>query len=277
MGTTYEINLKKTVNTYNPEFGYELIAAVPYAYYLYSQGRLEKTISAKFTEPIYYFSPNHVINPTPRSWENTVRYIQESGIPNAMVHKPLLDTSQFLSPPYKQQFANNIYKWNKPIICICNKYNYEWQKPPINFFSLDILRRLFNLLKDKYQIIYFGVDLLDEMQDSAHSMHLGDGELCKNFNDVILYQKLLKDSKLNWNELMLKVFANCDKFITLNGGYSIMASYFGGTNIIYCKEGSETRPEVDSFNNWYHLFGGSKIVLTRTYESLINKIEENYL
>jgi hypothetical protein len=265
------------VNTYNPEFGYELISAVPYAYYLHTINMLSGTVSAKLTEPLYYFSPNHVINPAPRSWDNTVKFVNFGGVPNAMVHKPVLDLRQFAPPPYKKHYANEIYKWDKPTICICNKYNYEWQKPPINFFSIEILEQLFNLLKNDYHVIYFGVDILDEMQDTAHSMSLGDGELCKKHEEVVLYQNLLKESKLTWNDLLLRVFANCDKFITLNGGYSIIASYFGGTNIIYCKDGSETRPEVNSFNNWYHLFGGSKIVLTRTYDDLINKVKDNWL
>jgi hypothetical protein len=263
-----------TVNTYNPEFGYELIGAVPYAYYLYKNNVLEKTISAKLSEPLYYFSPNHEINPVQRSWENTVKYMYYSGIPNAQIHKPALDLSQFIPPPYKKHFANDIYKWKKPTICICNRYNYEWGKPPINYFSLEIIEKMFLLLKDKYQIVYVGVDILDEMQDTAHSLYLGDIELCKKYNDVILFQNLLKESNLTWNELQLQVYANCDKFITMNGGYSILASYFGGMNIIYSKEGAnETKPEINSFLNWYHVFGNSKIIVTRTYDELINKIK----
>lgn len=265
--------IKKTVNTFNPEFGYELIAAVPYAYYLYMNNQLDKTVSAKLSEPLYYFSPNHEINPKLRSWDNTVKFIQESGIPNAAIHKPALDLSQFTPPPYKKHFANTIYVWEKPTICICNRYNYEWGKPPINYFSIEILEELFNLLKEKYQIIYYGVDILDEMQDTAHSLHLGDVELCNKHKEVILFQNLLNKSNLTWNELSMKVFANCDNFITMNGGYSILASYFGGTNIIYSKECREVEAE-DAFNNWYHLFGNSKIIVTRTYDTLITEINK---
>ena len=37
------------INSFNIEFGYELIAVIPYAYYLFKQGKLEKTISGKLS------------------------------------------------------------------------------------------------------------------------------------------------------------------------------------------------------------------------------------
>ena len=262
---------KKIINTLNPEFAYELIAAIPYAYYLFVNNELQKTISAKLTEPLYYFSPDHEINPIPRSWGNTKRF-KISGIPNAQIHTPILDTSQFIVPPYKEHFKNDVYKWEKPTICICNRYNIEWKHPPINYFSLEILEEMFKLLKDKFQIVYFGVDIIDEIQDSSHNLYLGDGELCKKYKEVILFQDLLKSSNLTWNELLLRVYANCKKYITMNGGYSILASYFGGTNLIYCKYSHEIDSNVNSFS-WYHVFGNSNIIVVRTYKDLIDKIK----
>ena len=56
------------VNSYNPEFGYELISVIPYAYY--HRDRLKQTISAIGTSPYYWFSPSHVEHSGPRSWYN---------------------------------------------------------------------------------------------------------------------------------------------------------------------------------------------------------------
>jgi hypothetical protein len=259
------------VKSYNHEFAYELISVIPYAYYLWINGELEKTISAKLTEPLYYFSPDHEIDPTPRGMQGK-GYIR-SKIPNLQIHKPKLNTKQWIPPPYKDEFKNDEFIWDKPTICICNRYNKEWRRPPINFFSLDILDKMFDLLADKFQIVYFGTDILDDMQDLAHSMYLGDAQLCKHHPKVILFQDMLKDSVYTWNELMLMVFANCDHFITMNGGYSVMASYFGGTNVIYCKESKELNPKINSFNNWYHLFGGSKIIHCDSYDKVLNAIK----
>lgn len=265
-----------SVNSYNSEFGYELIVAVPYAYYLHENGLLNKTISGKLSEPLYYFSPNHEINSEKRSWNNTKKLIG-SGMPNSRVHIPKLDMSQFSPPPYKEHFTNDKYKWDKPTICICNKHAIEWGKSPINYFSLEVLKEMFNTLKDDYQIIYVGVDIAGEIKDKDNDdfLHLGDIDLCETY-DVILFQDLLKESDLTWNELIMSIFANTDKFITINGGYSVLASYFGGTNIIYCKTGSEVSPSVNSFKNWYHEFGGSNIILTRTHHQLISEVKNNY-
>ena len=39
----------------NPEFGIELALALPYAYWLHEQGKLEKVITSKGMKPFYYF------------------------------------------------------------------------------------------------------------------------------------------------------------------------------------------------------------------------------
>jgi hypothetical protein len=262
--------MKKIINTFNSEFGYELISAVPFAYYLYLNNELEKTISGTYSEPLYYFSPNHEININNRSWDNTLK-LMDSDIPNAKIHTSKLDLNRFIVPPYKEYYANNEYKWSKPTICICNRYNYEWGKPPINYFSLDILDKIFKLVNEKYQIVYIGVDILDEMQDSANSLYLGDAEFCKKYPDVIFFQDILKNSNFTWNELLLRIFANCENFITMNGGYSILASFFGGTNLIYSNWCSEILPEENAFNRWYPEFSNSRVVVSRTYDEIIDK------
>ena len=39
----------------NPEFGIELALVVPYAYWLHTQGKLDKVITSKGMKPFYYF------------------------------------------------------------------------------------------------------------------------------------------------------------------------------------------------------------------------------
>jgi len=260
------------VNSFNPEFGYELISVLPYAYYLYINNELEGTISAPLTEPLYYFSPNHKINHDASRGDAGVQKLIQSNFPNALIHTKELNIDKYIPPPYKEYYANNTFKWDKPTLVISNKYGVEWGCPPINYFSLELLDEMFNFLKNKYQIVYIGVDIIEEIQDDSHTLYLGDLELCKKHPEVIVFQELLKSNNLNWNELQLKVFANCEKFITIVGGVSVLASYFGGTNIIYCKQGSEM--SVDSFNRWYHIFGGSKIHVVSDYSNLLEEIKK---
>ena len=249
------------VNSQNIEFGYELISALPYAYYLHSIGELEKTISGNDTECLYYFSPNHEINPKTRSWYNTPKAIK---IPNIDIHKPFLKKEQFLAPPLKEHYANSKFKFGKETVIICNRYNLEWGKQPINYFSLATLSKLFKLLQDKYQIIYINVDGVPELYDNAPPMRLGDYELLKKFPKVINIHDLKnKHKEYSFNELQLMLFANCEKYITMNGGHSILASYFGGENIIMSKYGTPQAREIskgiNSFYRWYHEFGGQRV------------------
>ena len=140
---------------------------------------------------------------------------------------------------------------------------------------------MFSRLKEKYQIVYFAVDLPEHLQDGAHSMTLGDLELCKRHPEVIVFQDLLAKSKYCWNGTLLRIFANCKKYITMNGGYSILAAYFGGQNIIYTKPGRPQTKEItkgiNSFNRWYPEFNNQQVRVCLNLTSLFRDIEALYV
>ena len=66
---------------YFGEFGFELLAVVPYAYWLYRQGRLERTIGGVDTRCLYYFSENHEERPVKRHYyrSRSIRSVSEAG------------------------------------------------------------------------------------------------------------------------------------------------------------------------------------------------------
>ena len=265
------------VNSFNVEFGYELLTALPYAYYLHKQGRLKGTISAPGSEALYWFSPNHKINTDPRGWNN-IKPFRASGLPNVWIHQPTFDFSKFAVPPFAEHYARMMAQPTKPLVCICNRYNVEWGIRAINYFDLECLDRLFTMLGERYQVIYWAVDLPDELSDGAKMLPLRDREMIYNKHpEVIVFQDIMEMTGYDWNTLQLILFSHCKKFLTMNGGYSILASYFGGTNLIYSKRCSEIRPDVDSFNRWYHKIGGSKIVPVKTYDDLYQKVRDEFL
>jgi hypothetical protein len=161
------------VKSENIEFGYELISVIPYAYYLHSKGLLKGTESGNDTEALYYFSPKHKINKTKRNFNN----FKKVECPNIKIHKPKLDKTQFLVPPYKQVYSkNNPFNFDKELVIICNRHNTEWNVKPINYFDLKTLERMFDLLQDKYQVIYINVEGRPELYDNAPPEPLGDFE-----------------------------------------------------------------------------------------------------
>ena len=252
------------VNSQNPEFGYELISTIPYCYYLHTIGMLKETVSGIGSELFYYFSPRHTINPEPRSWYN----VEKMTTPNKWIHGPL-DTSQFYPPPYKIIFGNRKYYFD---LVIYNRYNNEWPgerrlNRPLNFFSIELLTEIFDNFEGR--ILYCNIHGQKELYDDAPALDFPDRELVEQYDNVTH----IDDLEESYNLAQLMAFANCPLFLTTNGGGCILASYFGGKNIIYTnpqKIGNRVYPREDQTNDfsYYHLFGGSEIVHVHTYEEI---------
>jgi hypothetical protein len=265
------------VNSENIEFGYELISVLPHAYDLYLQGKLKGTVSGNDTAPFYYFSPSHTINKKERSWYNT----EKVKTPNINIHRHTLDKKNWTPPPLKEYYANDELKFDKELLIICNRHNIEWNERPINFFNEETLKELFELLKDKYQVVYINIEGRPELYDNAKPIPLKDFDLLRSYPECINIHDLHKKHKYSFNELQLRLFANCSKYITMNGGHAILAAYFGGENIVMSKPGKphakEILPQVNSFYRWYNEFGGQRVMHVPDEKKLINKVKAVYL
>ncbi len=261
------------INSHNIEFGYELLSAVPRAYELYLQGKLTETISGIGSEPLYYFSPKHTINTAERSWFNTPD-ARRNGLPYTEIHKQSRPDLTF--PPYKDVYANDKYKWEKPTLVIANRYNREWGVEPINFFDLNILEWLFSNLKKQYEIVYIAVDLPKALQDNEAPIPLNDRELCKK-HGVKVFQDIKGEC---WNTSLLQVFANCEHYVTMNGGYAILASFFSGTNIAYTRErGGVSSKEYKhkEFDRYYPNHNNQRTVGVYNEDELKQKVQAIYI
>ena len=72
--------LLATGTQYFGEFAFELLAVIPYAYWLFEQGRLEFTVSTADTRALYYFSPHHIEQTTKRRYVPITEYpVGENG------------------------------------------------------------------------------------------------------------------------------------------------------------------------------------------------------
>jgi hypothetical protein len=262
-----------------PELGYELLAIVPYAKHLMQKGMLEGTISGRDTAPFYSFSPNHIEDETlERHWKYTAVYANDD-FPNIKIHKPQLNWKLWKSPDYKRYYHQQLITFEKETIVICNRYNVEWGEKPINYFPLDVLRKLFDMLQDQYQIVYCnlgGIPELTVYDDNAPAMRLGDYEMIKKeYPKVIHIYDLHKKKNMSINYTQMRVFAGCKKYITMNGGYGIWASYMGGENIIYSVRCREL--QTNSFYNWYWKLGRSNIQHVDSHENLIEMVKQKWV
>lgn len=263
----------KTVNSNCPEFGYELLSAVPYAYNLHLKGELKDTVSGFDTSCLYFFSPNHVETGCKRSWDN-MRKLWNQNFPNIHIHRKDLDWDLFTPPPLKEFYKSSKIEFEKETVVIFNRYNYEWGRPPINYLDLPTLEKLFSMLEDKYQVVYINIKGHKKYYDGVDPLELGDEEVLKKHPKVISINDLInKYPDLSYNEIQVRVFANCEKYISSNGGQLILSAYFGGENIIFSKECRELNPEVNSFYRWYHKLGGGVFQHVNNYNDLIDLVK----
>ena len=255
----------------NPEFGYEMACAMPYAYWLHKQGKLEKVITSKGMKPFYYFCDDVEEIHTSRSVNNAVNGVQN--LPNDWVHhnalavfgkkasemteeeaieaNGVLDYREWIAPPIKENYKNDKFVFGDKSIVISNKISMDHGQEPHAYFDIKTLYELFNYLTDKnYTIIYkrpkmneFTIDenevktIYNNYTISAEVENIGlvdDYKLTEYYENVLLLDDIVKDNQqYSYNEVQLMTFSNVDNFISIAGGNSIFCCYFGGKQVTY--------------------------------------------
>ena len=105
----------------------------------------------------------------------------------------------------------------------------------------------------------------------------GDIEAVRSrYPDVLTIQDLHADHPdLSFNELQLALFAGCERFVSVLGGGSYLASYFGGTNVVYARRGWEV--SCGAYGNWFHRFSGARVVAAGSPRDLLGAVERELL
>lgn len=267
-------NIKKINIDCYCEFGYELQLVIPYAYYLHKHNLLGVTNGCSFTNELYYFSENH--NEKYNKRQDFAN--KKLPCPNQTPHKKELDYSRYIPPPYKNIYKNKFFIYEKPLLIIHNKFNMEWNNPPINYIDKETLSIIFDYCKDKYTIIYLKPKSKNIVDDNSNIYNLNEYDLLKK-NDIIDGNELYEQSKnkyniSNFNHFQLLIHSNCDRFISVQGGNCVIASYFGGTNIIYAKKGNELL--CNSYNGHYKKYSDCNVLHSNNYRDFIKLIKYNY-
>lgn len=258
---------------YQGEFGSELKWAVPYAYWHYLRGTLKKTASYRDTADFYFFSQCH------EEVDDARDYICLPGIPNSEDHNFRFSLKQWAPVPYKERFKDDLrFRPSKPILIISNKFNNEWGRGPINFIPVETLVEIARSLQSNYQIVYNrpqgGMIVADHNTTEDWNDKSKLKELCP---EILLTEDLyMRDKSLyrSFNHFQLALYAHCEHFISVQGGNSVLASYFGGTNIVMCKRGLEL--EFREYEHLYGRFSGAKIVLCKNEAELLEQVKRRF-
>ena len=277
----------------NPEFGYELVCAAPYAYWLKEQGEYVKVITSIGMKPFYWFCDEVEERYTYRSVDNRNNGVQN--LPNSWIHHNALanfgkdhselsqedqiksngwlDYSKWTPPPLqKQYFDKSIYTPEKFVV-ISNRYNLEHGRPPVGYFDIEFLYTVFNYFKERgYNVVYkrpnnteFVTDPNEVLGNSIQANVEGIGmltdyELTTYFDNVFLLDDLIAKIPATYNEAQLKIFSRAEGFITMGGGSSILCSYFNKPVIIYVNTSGDIRPGYFDENSYFRKLSDNTIL-----------------
>ncbi len=261
---------------YHGEFDQELRYVLPFAYWHHLNGTLKKTISCTNTKAFYFFSENHTEQYEKRVWQAGYGYYD---VPN-MTHSPTFDYSKWARVPFKSYYKNEWFVYDKPLLVIANKYNIEWDKPPVNFLDIPALDRIITACKSTYQIIYNRPLSTQIVLDNSEIMDLNEHAwLREKHPDVLLMHDLheqYRSEVSSFNHLQLLVYANADRFISMHGGTAALASYFGGINIILSHPGGGMEHHFNEYATIFPALSGAQILHAKNTEQVFDYVSQYY-
>lgn len=256
------------VPLYDGEFGYEIALNAPLAHYLHKKGRLKQTNGLPGTKNLYYFSPLHIETSGKRC------ACRHPGL-NPYPHGKTMSQFMWAPPPFQEHYKNGTFLYEKPLWIIHNKFTQEWGGPPINYLNKDFIDRLLTLLKKTHTVVYLRPFSFEALMDQQERHDLNEIEMIrKKHPEVLIFQDIHKEhNKLSFNELQFMLHANAKGCISVQGGNSIVASYFTIPNFILAKRGSEVN--TGAFDHFYPTLSNAKVRHTPAEDELYAWVEEH--
>lgn len=265
---------------FNGEFGFELDFAIPFAYALYKNNKLNSitcyegmyhVYSAIFDQNIIFKVPDGKrteCNKVTFKWKNMVTKCEE------LHQRP----NTWLAPNFCGKFKNKLLKLpaqlmnKKDYLIIFNIYNMEWGREPVNYIPNDIMNSMYDRLSKNYNVVII------HPQRIRKGFTRDNSEMFKGFDygdrttmDVIL--DLNPDMNYNLVQMIL-----CDRshhFISIQGGTSRIASLFGGVNLVLHVEGKELK--YNEYESKLSNLSPVDIHIARNIKQLMRKCEELFI
>ena len=276
----------------HPEFGYEIVCSIPYAYYLQQKGELEKVVTCKGMQPFYYFCDNVEERYDNRSIDNLTNGVQN--LPNSWIHHNAvanfgrdyseltdiekttangwLDYSKWECPPYREYYKDSSLSLPKKYVVISNRYNLEHGVSPLGYFDIGCLYEMFNhLTENGYSVIYKRPKNTEFARDPNELLNndivadvdgfgvMTDYDLVNHYDDVYLIDDFINTIGRGYNESQLNIFARSSGFISMGGGSSSFCSCFEVPVVIYVNTSGDIRPGYFDENSYFRKLSGAPI------------------
>lgn len=261
---TQNINKKNFHWLCHSEFSWFLAEAVPIAYGLFTNNLLDFMVSFEGSEPYLPFLPSEKLIISRGTGLNTL-----GGSPPYLGSK--IYTKEYKSidpywqaPPLKSYYKDKLkFNFTKPLLVINNKLTEEWSHGPINCFYSKELETLLKALNDKYAIAYIRSKGNEKgfCNDGSRVIEEDDFSVVRNnCSQFIIIQDLIEQTGLSFNSAQCLIHAQADIHISSSGGNAIIASYFGGKNIIIGRGDKFEQRPIWHEDSWLKNLSNSKIL-----------------
>ena len=194
--------------------------------------------------------------------------------------------SNWTFPNYQQFFfrpevAADTTFTAKPLFMIFNKYTPEIHLggTPKNFIPLDALQEILDYLSPRYHVVYIRLERKELLQadDLRASGTFGDKAMIRQryTNNQVFILDDLADT-LDAEAVNLLIFAlgaHCRNFVSVQGGNSQVASFFGGQNYVLVK--GKVSEVTHGDYTYYWRYANTKVKMVRKQEVLVQRVKEN--
>jgi hypothetical protein len=245
------------------EFSWFLAEAVPIAYGLFKNNLLDFMVSFEGSEPYLPFLPQDKLLISKGTGLNTL-----GGSPPYLGSKIYSKEYKSINPYWEAPPLKTFYKdklklnFKKPLMIINNKLTEEWSHGPINCFYSKDLELLLKTLNDKYAIGYIRSKGNEKgfCNDGSKVLEEDDFSTIKNnCSEYIIIQDLMEQTGITFNTAQCLMHAESSIHISSSGGNAIIASYFGGRNIIIGRGEKFKQRPVWHKDSWLKNLSGSEI------------------
>jgi hypothetical protein len=191
-----------------------------------------------------------------------------------------LDVRRWLPPPYKEVYRESRLRFDRETCVVSNKASSERYLHRgffVNAMDTELALAVIGKLRARYQVVYDRPRAADIVGDHQAIRETGDIDAVQRaYPDVLTIQELhAAHPDLGFNELQLRLFAGCERFVSVLGGAAYLSSYFGGTNVVYARRGWEV--SCGAFRNWFDRFSGARVVPAGSRHELLAAIDRELL
>ena len=257
------------------EFSFELNVAIPHMYYLQQNGEDIKTRSFPGNACYYFWSDNHESDLADEPFTNLDDYyfpivgigdrqeyygydleMKNASFPDMKSHFLKMAVDEGL----KERFSD------KPLIVINNKSITEWGIGVYNRIEKEEISYVYDRCKESHTIVYIRPE--NSMEDRGfvpdHQGNVGFDEkshIRENCPEIVMIEDVMEDKPdLGFNEVQCMIHSLSDLHMSVLGGNAVIASYFGGKNIMVGR--NEHNGHKGIWQNGSHLrkISGAEIV-----------------